>query len=236
MQFLYTHNTTHLLIDSTDIGKYSAFSSIGSDENYDRISYIPTMLIDRKQTKKIGNETTYVYSAGFSNDEDIMIDDNGKQVLLPRKAAGIGAIVLSVNDSKILQPQAIFVYNGKQYSRYLRYVYLKDQLYDFNSGVDAGIFVFPSVESNGNGQMMVNDVGAALYLSRRTVHSNIARLYLFNQNSEHFKLVHTESNLLVDNIKQQKINVGEFIYYQGFQGPIKIWEIKYPSDIKSNSA
>jgi asparagine N-glycosylation enzyme membrane subunit Stt3 len=32
LDFLYSHNATHLLIDSSDIGKYSAFSSIGSDE------------------------------------------------------------------------------------------------------------------------------------------------------------------------------------------------------------
>jgi len=35
LEFLYNHNTTHLLIDSSDIGKYGAFSSIGSDESYD---------------------------------------------------------------------------------------------------------------------------------------------------------------------------------------------------------
>ena len=26
--------------------------------------------------------------------------------------------------------------------------------------------------------------------------------------------------------------MGEFVYYNGFQGPIKIWEIEYPSDIQ----
>ncbi|MEK6842708.1 MAG: hypothetical protein AABX84_02735, partial [Nanoarchaeota archaeon] len=34
LEFLYTHKGTHLLIDSTEIGKYAAFSNIGSDENY----------------------------------------------------------------------------------------------------------------------------------------------------------------------------------------------------------
>ena len=43
LEFLYSHKTTHFLIDSTDIGKYSAFSSIGSDINFDRASYIPTI-------------------------------------------------------------------------------------------------------------------------------------------------------------------------------------------------
>jgi len=43
LEFLYNHNTTHFLIDSTDVGKYTAFSSIGSDENYDRYSWIGTI-------------------------------------------------------------------------------------------------------------------------------------------------------------------------------------------------
>jgi len=36
LEFLYAHNATHFLIDSSDIGKYGAFSSIGSNEDYDR--------------------------------------------------------------------------------------------------------------------------------------------------------------------------------------------------------
>ena len=50
LEFLYAHNGTHLLIDSTEIGKYTAFSSIGADENYDRFSWISTFLMDEKQT------------------------------------------------------------------------------------------------------------------------------------------------------------------------------------------
>jgi len=39
LEYLYNHNATHLLIDSTDIGKYTAFSSIGSDKDFDRYSF-----------------------------------------------------------------------------------------------------------------------------------------------------------------------------------------------------
>ena len=51
LEFLYAHNTTHFLIDSTDIGKYSAFSSIGSDINYDRASWISTFTRDNDQVQ-----------------------------------------------------------------------------------------------------------------------------------------------------------------------------------------
>ena len=73
-----------------------------------------------------------------------------------------------------------------------------------------------------------------MYLSGRTIHSQLAKLYLFKQNTDYFNLVHVEDSFVIDNLKQQGLDVGEFVYYQGFQGPIKIWEIKYPSNIKSN--
>lgn len=234
LEYLYTHNATHLLIDSTDIGKYAAFSSIGSDLDYDRISYIPTLLMDTQQTKKNGNETTYIYPSGFSTDSDILINNNGKEILLPRKAAGIGAILLNVNQTEIKQPNVIFVYNQNQYTEKLRYVYLNNKLYDFNSGIDAGIFVFPQVDISSDGKSTINTLGAMLYLSPRVVHSNLAQFYLFDQKSDYFNLVHTESNLFTDSLKQQNVNVGEFIYFQGFQGPVKIWGIKYPKDAKLN--
>jgi hypothetical protein len=46
--------------------------------------------------------------------------------------------------------------------------------------------------------------------------------------------VHTEDNLLIDSIKSQGAVVGDFVYYQGLQGPIKIWGITYPAGIKLN--
>jgi len=42
---------------------------------------------------------------------------------------------------------------------------------------------------------------------------------------------------MVDELNNRDINLGEFVYYSpvGLQGPIKIWEINYPSNIKLNS-
>jgi hypothetical protein len=45
-------------------------------------------------------------------------------------------------------------------------------------------------------------------------------------------LVHSEDSLVIESIKQNNMYDGDFIYYQGFQGPIKIWKINYPSNIK----
>jgi len=232
LEFLYAHNGTHLLIDSTDIGKYTAFSSIGSDENYDRFSWISTFVIDEKQTQETKNKTIYLYGGGTVLDDDIIWNENGKQIFLPKKKGVLGAIVIEkISSGEILQPQGIFIYNNQQYKIPLQYAYYKNELKDFGSGLDAGIFIYPQSNVQNN-QMNINEIGALLYLSKRTVHSNLARLYLFGEKSDSFKLVHSEDNLIISQIKQQGTNIGEFIQYQGFQGPIKIWEINYPLDIQ----
>ncbi len=234
LEFLYTHNGTHLLIDSTEIGKYTAYSSIGSDENYDRFSWIPIFLMDEKQTQETNNETIYIYTGGSAVDEDILWEEDGKEIFLPKKKAGVGAIILKKSGNDLLQPEVIFVYNGKQYRIPLRFIYFEEELYDFNSGLDAGVFIFPKLNTLSNGGVGVNEIGAAIYLSKRTVHSQLANLYLFDKKSDYFNLVHTEDNFIIDNIRQQGLEVKDFVYYNGFQGPIKIWEIKYPLNIKLN--
>ncbi len=237
LEFLYTHNGTHLLIDSTEIGKYTAYSSIGSDENYDRISWITIFLMDEKQTQETKNETLYIYTGGTVVDEDIIWEQDGKEIFLPKRRAGIGAIILRQDqDGVILQPEAIYVDNGRQYRIPLRFAYFNNELHDFNSGLDAGIFLFPKLDQLPDGRSNLNDIGSAMYLSRRTIHSHLANLYLFDKKTNYFNLIHTENNLVIENLLQQGVDIGDFVYFQGFQGPIKVWEIKYPANIKSNPA
>ncbi|MEN7981987.1 MAG: STT3 domain-containing protein [Nanoarchaeota archaeon] len=235
LEFLYSHNGTHLLIDSTEIGKYTAYSSIGADESYDRFSWITTFFMNDAQTQETNDSTIYVYTGGTVIDEDIIWNQNGKDVLLPKKSAGIGAIILKLNqEGEILQPEAVFVYNNQQYRIPLRYVYYNDKEYDFNSGLESGIFLFPKLNTLPNGKQEINEIGALFYMSQRTVHSQMARLYLYNEKSNYFKLVHSENSLIVESMKNQGINITDFIYYQGFHGPIKIWEVSYPKGIKIN--
>ncbi len=233
LEFLYAHNTTHLLIDSTEIGKYTAYSSIGSDKNYDRLSWISPFSMDEKQTQETSNETIYVYVGGTAVDEDVIWEEEGKEILFPEKEAVVGAIILKKSGEKFLQPVTIFIYNGKQYYIPLRFLYINEQLIDFNSGLHSGVFLYPKLKEISGG-INVNIIGAAFYLSRRTIDSQIVRLYLFNEKSDNFVLAHTQENPLIKNLKQQELNIGDFVEYKGFQGPIKIWEINYPLDIQLN--
>lgn len=233
LEFLYTHNGTHLLIDSTEIGKYTAFSSIGADEDYDRFSWISTFLMDSSQTLETNNNTIYIYTGGSATDEDITWEQDGKEIFLPKKKTAIGAIILNMDEDEITQTKAIFIYNGQQYEIPLRYTYIYGQQYDFGKGLEAGVFVFPRLEIQ-NGGLSSNNIGAAMYLSKKTIHSQLAKLYLFGEESNYFKLVHKENSFILDTLNEQGADLGDFVYYQGLQGPIKIWEINYPSNMEVN--
>ena len=235
LEFLYTHNGTHLLIDSTEIGKYTAFSSIGSDENYDRFSWIPSLLLDDTKTQETSNETIFYYVGGTPIDEDIIWKEGENEIFLPKKQSFMAQIILKKEKNKLSQPLGIFVYNNKAYTIPLRYLYLENESYDFKTGLEAGIFIYPKLEVLSNGGVGLNKIGASFYLSKRTVNSQLAKLYLYGEKSDYFKLVHSEDNPIIAELKGKGMDINDFIYYQGFQGPIKIWEINYPKDIKINS-
>ncbi len=234
LEFLYAHNTTHFLIDSTDIGKYGAFSSIGSDAHYDRASFIPTFLRDTTYSQEKKNSTVFMYKAGVGLDEDIVYEENGSKIYIPTGSGnGLAAVLIERNSTAqiISAPIGIFVANGQQYSIPLRYLY-DGKLRDFGKGLEAGVFLFPRVDQTQQGVGIERD-GAMLYLSRRVVNSQLSRLYLYKKDDKYFKLAHSEDDIVVAQIKEQNPTFdSDFVYYQGLRGPIRIWEIKYPKDIK----
>ena len=104
---------------------------------------------------------------------------------------------------------------------------------DFGQGVKSTVMVIPSVEASQTG-VNINNIGAIIYLSEKVQDSLFAQLYLMNdplKKYETIKLVHTEHDMFVGSLKSQGANIGDFIYYQGFRGPIKIWEVKYPENV-----
>ncbi len=231
LEFLYPHNVTHFLIDSTDIGKYGAFSAIGSDVNYDRRSWIPTMVRDNSQTVERKNTTLQIYPGGSTLDQDITYNLDGTEIFLPGNKAGIGAIILEIDKNGSIQNiNGVFVYQGKQYVLPIRYYY-DTKLIDTGKGVDAGIFLMPRLVTSSGGAS-IESRGALLYLSPRVVHSQLARAYLYGEETAHFKLAHIESDFLIKDIQRQGIANGEFIFFNDFRGPIKIWGIKYPSNLE----
>ena len=230
LELLYNHDVNYFLIDSTDIGKYTAFSSIGSDEDFDRYSFMSAFLLDESQTQETNNQTLLVYPGGLGLDEDLIINESSRDILLPANSAGVGAIITPVGeDGTFSQPRIIAVYQGQQYDVDLRYLHYKGQIYDFGSGIEAAAYVFPRLVTDG-GQVAVSEQGAALYLSPRLLRGMLAQVYILGDalgNFPNFKLAHTESSLIIDDLRGQGLQLPEFVYYQGIQGPIKIWEVQY---------
>jgi asparagine N-glycosylation enzyme membrane subunit Stt3 len=228
LEFLYAHNVTYLLIDSTEIGKYTAYSSIGSDVDYDRYSWIPTFSLDEKQTQETKNETKYVYVGGTMLDQDFVYENQ----LYPQGRAAVGALIFGISEgtSEITQPEAVMIYGGKQERVPLRYLYVGDRLYDFQDpdALQACLYIIPRIDDTG-----VNNMGAALYLSERGMDALWVHLYLLKE-GDYFRLAHSEQDVILEDLRNNyNLTINELALYRGnLLGPIKIWEVDYPEDIE----
>ena len=220
--FMKANNISYLLIDPSDIGKYSAYSSIGDDnEVSDRATYLPTLISDPSETVETNNGTIRIYRGGFYVDEDIIYNVDGGDLLLPEGKAAVGAIVIerqlmssSGDEGQYLlkQPEAVFIYNNNQYRLPLRYLFMNGKLVDYGSGIDATAYVYANIY---NGQ--IDSDGSVMYLSAKTQDSLIVKLYLMDDPDDEYselELVHSQSDYPV-----------AFSYGGSYRGAIKIYEI-----------
>ncbi len=223
LKFLYGHNASYLLMVQEDIGKYGAYSSIGSDTNYDRFSFIPTFNLDPQMSEEKRNKTVFFYRGGTPLDEDLIL--NGK--VYPKNAAGVAGVFLPLekiplptNNTqqgfRILQPTVVLVHQNQRIDLALQCVYFDNQLYEFPTYTIPGCLrVIPTITNN-----QVNPLGAVLYLSRRTYTSLFSQLYLLNHRSDYFTPAYDDSSS------------APLALYEGrLIGPIRIWKISYPKNI-----
>ena len=235
LSFMKAQNVSYLLIDPTDIGKYSAFSSIGSDaEGNDRYSFLPTMVSSSSQIQETKNGTIRIYNGGYGLDEDIIYDNNGSKIFIPVQNAGIGGIILQKENNQFKQPIAAYVYNGNQINLPIRYLYYNGTLYDFKNGTNSGVYIMPQIVQSETG-IQLDEEGALIYLSSKVVDSLIAQLYLMNDPLDKYKgveLAHSEPDPLETYLEMYSgINLNEFFYFNGIRGPLKIWEVNPPENI-----
>ena len=238
LSFMKAHNVSYLLIDPTDIGKYPAYSKIGSDATTnDRYSMIPTFILNPSQTQETSEKEIRIYSGGGGFiDEDIIYNDGGKEIFLPSQQTAIGGIILEINKENNLsfdKVYGVFFYNGEQFRIPLRYVYYNGLLINLGEGLETVVYFIPSVSPSGQG-VTINELGAVIYLPPKVTKSLVAQLYLLNDifnNYPGVNLVHSEPSPLVDSLNNQGLNLNEFVYYGGIQGPIKIWEINHQDNI-----
>lgn len=220
LPFLFAHNVSYLLMIQDEIGKYTAYSSIGSDEKHDRFSWITTFGLNEQMTKETRNGTTLVYQGGFPLDEDFIY----KGVVYPAGQAGIVAIKIPIINKQqvnstaydVKQPTILLGYQNQGVELKLKCVYFNNQLYEFENAEYNGCFrVIPTITN----PQQVNGIGAGYFLSRRTYHSNFGQLYMLNKQSDYFKIAYDDSQ-----------NFPLAIYQGRPIGPTKIWKITYPEN------
>lgn len=229
LQLCKTYGVDYLLIDSTDIGKYPAYSSIGSDkEGNDRLSWVNTFIMDETQTQDTRNETIYVYVGSTVLDEDIL----WKGEIFPQGKAGIGGFIMTLDQETqgIKNLESVVIYNNKQYRVPLKFVFINDNLVKINDNGIGTLYIVPKFT-----QQSINHIGAALYLSEKAMATQWVRLYLFND-SENFELVHNEPASFVEQLRNNyDFPINDLIVVNSaVYGPIKIWKINYPEDIEKH--
>lgn len=250
LSFMKSNKIGYLLIDQTDLGKYPAYSSIGSNFQWDRFSSINIMNADASQTVETSKGERRIYQGVSGVEDDIIYNLNGTEIFIPGaiyddignpdfKAFTIGVILEIEREGDFIsfeQPKIVFVYNNQQIHLPLKYVYYKNKKIEFERGIDAGIMIAPRLVNTNNG-MTIDNFGSVIYFSSRTIDSLFVQLYLLNDPDNRYstiKLAHSEENPFVENIKSQGADLDEFVIYQGFQGPIKIYETDYPDYILEN--
>ncbi|MEM4152951.1 MAG: hypothetical protein QXK80_02445 [Candidatus Pacearchaeota archaeon] len=229
LQLCKAHNVSYFLIDSTDIGKYPAYSSIGSDETgTDRLSWISLFVLDEKQIQESKNETAYVYVGGTMLDQDIIWQGQ----LFPANKAGIVGFIMVVDKEKstINEIKAVIIYNKQQFRVPIKYVYLNNKLHKIledDDAINGTLYIVPRLTQRG-----MNNLGAALYLSEKLMRSQMVKLYLLNE-TENFELVHSEDALFIKQLREvYNISVGDFLVINEIVGPIKIFKVNYPENIE----
>ncbi|MBW3022470.1 glycosyltransferase family 39 protein, partial [Candidatus Woesearchaeota archaeon] len=177
LELLYAHNVSHFLIINDEIGKYTAYSSIGSDKDYDRYSWITTFSMDQSRTQETRNQTIYFYQGSYVLDDDFIFNSQ----IFPAREAGIGGIFLPLEDTYIIQnnetiktqtikqPIAGLIYKGTQVQVPIECLYLNGQYFKFKEPGLKGCFrLLPVLDTNGQLQ---NPMGAGLYISEEGVNA-----------------------------------------------------------------
>jgi len=220
LAFMKARGATHALIVSEDIGKYPAFSSIGSDLQNDRNSWINAFSLDPRQSQEQKNKTSYVYTGGSTFDADVIYNDH----FFPKFSAGVGAIIIPMSESNdsqttLSQPTAIVIHNNQQFSIPINCLVIQGKRIEFGkNGLDSCVAVIPSVQGN-----RLNPIGAALYLSKKVKDSFLARFYIYGEESQYFRVVYSDHE-----------QIPLMLYNGRIIGPHKIWEAKFPPNIEVN--
>lgn len=244
--FMKTWNVSYLLIDPTDMSKYGAFSKIGSNDSWDRISQgVASGESSDKDMQETSRGVTRIYNIGTCVDEDITYQSNGSQIFLPGISitktqsmvcnSYLGAIIVEMNEKngqmEVSQPWGVYVYQNRQYRIPIKNLYFSGKMISFDIGLNAVANIIPRVSQTGDGKISLDRTGAMVYLSPRVFNSLLGKVYVLNDPYNEYaglKIADSEDNQAVKYFKQIWGLTDDFIYFGGLQAPLKIWKVDYP--------
>ena len=211
LEYFKAHGTTHLLYSPEEIGKYGAFSYLGSDKNDDRKSMIGMFGLSAINEVRSGNKLTY---QGNWQLDDTLID--GKKIILPGQGY-ISEINVYVDDVGVYAPATVKIIASNYVNEFeIGCIYLHDTKFIFEENeLNSCVKVIPN--SNGGNR---NDLGGALYLSEKVKDGLFTKLYIHSEQIEGY------SQIYYDNIPLS--------FFKGrLMGPIKIWKLDYPNNLNN---
>ncbi|MBI2040912.1 MAG: glycosyltransferase family 39 protein [DPANN group archaeon] len=225
LEYLKSHNVTHILISSQEIPKYYAFSLIGSDENLDRLSTIGMFGLQNKKETRDGYQLSYGGAWGL--DKDYVFGDS----VLPAGGGAITGFSIDVSgDNRVTGAKAIIDSNGRSIAADVSCIYIHKYNPDKQSMVYGSRTNLPAGSNNIKGCMVVlpgfqdnrlYENGAVMWLSEKVWDTNLARLYVYGESDPNFAEVYSDD-----------LPLG---FYNGqIIGPIKIWNVMYPPGVKTD--
>ncbi len=247
--FMKSWNVSYLLIDPTELGKYGAFSKIGSNDSWDRVSTgVSSGESDSKNNKETASGTTRIYNINSCVDEDLNygnvflpgINVNARSVMECKSYLAGVIIEMQITNQSVTfkQPMGAFFYNNKRYDIPIKNLYAGGKMVSFSEGIDSVAYVIPKVLQSSDGRYGVDSTGAIMYLSPRVKDSLVGRLYVLDDYYKEYsglKVAYAAEDPAVAYFNQLfGVNLGEFVYFQGLRAPLKIWSVDYPAGTETH--
>lgn len=226
LEWLDVHDATHFLIVPEEIGKYTAYSSIGSDENYDRYSWISTFSLDDSLMYETRNSTFIGYTGTYVFDDNFIYEDK----VYPSGSSGAVAVYLELDIDEnntfndIKSAKIVASSSGSQEEVPLTCVYFDEEFFFFDHENEEnynGCFrIIPTMNNDGSVSSLL---GGGLFVSEDGFKALWTNLYLFDGNNPYY------DSSAFELVYDQTSTYAPLAGYQGrLIGPIRIWEINYP--------
>jgi len=223
LEFLKTHNITHLIISGEDIGKYNPISFVGSD-NKDRYSTFVPLLVLPEYTK-VSQDTIFYY---FRNDIKLDEDFKFNNKIYSKEKSKIVNIILPTtitnNEIKFNQPKATISIGTQTDIIPLECLfYQKTEITFSEPGLKGCLMIVDYADKNGKGK----GIKSGIYISPKSRNTLFTNLYLFEKEIGGFNLIYSS--------KEYSPEITFYLPTINLLGPIRIWEINYPENIKTKS-